>query len=329
MSEFAPLTAADVGRRVTVRHRLVDEHGDPALSDVLGLLESAADDVLVVRRKDNTLVAVPRANVTAVRRVPDAPAHRVGLPARSWTDEQIESISWQGWPGLEVKRLGEWVLRAAGGFTGRANSALPLGDPGCSRSAAVEAVTRFYGQRSLRPLFQVPLPLCQELDSELATLGWNARTEVDVLVADLAAVLQQSPANDSLPPVRFSRSPEAEWLAAYHYRGWPIPGHAGDVLAAGTQPVFASVIDEDQRAIAIARGALLDGWVGVTAVEVAAGQRRRGLGAHVMRELLGWAERSGARHAYLQVTTDNVDAQRLYGRMGFDRHHSYHYREAP
>ena len=34
-----------------------------------------------------------------------------------------------GWPPLERGELGGWMLRAAGGFTGRANSVLPLGDP--------------------------------------------------------------------------------------------------------------------------------------------------------------------------------------------------------
>ena len=34
------------------------------------------------------------------------------------------------WRGTEEEWLGEWLLRAADGFTGRANSALPLGDPG-------------------------------------------------------------------------------------------------------------------------------------------------------------------------------------------------------
>ncbi len=35
-----------------------------------------------------------------------------------------------GWRAPEEERLGDWLLRAADGFTGRANSALANGDPG-------------------------------------------------------------------------------------------------------------------------------------------------------------------------------------------------------
>ena len=42
----------------------------------------------------------------------------------------LELLAARGWRGTEEARLGDWLLRAGGGFTGRANSALALGDPG-------------------------------------------------------------------------------------------------------------------------------------------------------------------------------------------------------
>ena len=53
------------------------------------------------------------------------------------------------WQGAEQSRLGGWVLRAAGGFTGRANSALPLGDPGMPAERAVAEVQAWYCRRRL------------------------------------------------------------------------------------------------------------------------------------------------------------------------------------
>ena len=44
--------------------------------------------------------------------------------------EALERAAARHWQAPETERLGEWLLRAAAGFTGRANSALPLGDPG-------------------------------------------------------------------------------------------------------------------------------------------------------------------------------------------------------
>ena len=43
---------------------------------------------------------------------------------------ELERVAAAHWRGTEQEWLGEWLLRAADGFTGRANSALPLGDPG-------------------------------------------------------------------------------------------------------------------------------------------------------------------------------------------------------
>ncbi len=237
-------------------------------------------------------------------------------------------MAWQGWPGLEQERLGGWVLRAAGGFTGRANSALPLADPGTTRERAIAHVHDFYQARGLRPRFQVPTPLATDLDRYLADHGWELVDLVDVLTADVERVLTGTSPVVGVPAVVLDAEPDDAWMAQYHYRGGSLPDQARDVLLAGSGPVFASVRDAGE-VLAIARGAVGEGWVGITAVEVGERARRQGLGTHVMRELLGWAGRRGARHAYLQVAHDNLPAQRVYGRMGFVRHHGYHYRLAP
>src|SRR5258708_19739629 len=54
--------------------------------------------------------------------------------------EELEAAAAQGWRPLEEERLGDWRLRAAEGFTGRANSALAIRDPGLSLAAATDAV---------------------------------------------------------------------------------------------------------------------------------------------------------------------------------------------
>ncbi|MFD0595838.1 hypothetical protein ACFQZ4_28950 [Catellatospora coxensis] len=48
-----------------------------------------------------------------------------------------------------VEELGAWRLRAAGGYTGRANSALPVGDPGLPLPEAIDAVVAFYRRQGL------------------------------------------------------------------------------------------------------------------------------------------------------------------------------------
>jgi N-acetylglutamate synthase len=41
----------------------------------------------------------------------------------------LERLAARSWRGLEEQWHGDWLLRAGGGFTGRANSVLVVGDP--------------------------------------------------------------------------------------------------------------------------------------------------------------------------------------------------------
>lgn len=67
---------------------------------------------------------------------------------------QLEQVAAGLWRAPVSGRLGSWLLRAADGFTGRANSALPLGDPGVPLPAAVAAVSDWYRTRGLPPMAQ-------------------------------------------------------------------------------------------------------------------------------------------------------------------------------
>ena len=52
------------------------------------------------------------------------------LGVMSVTIAELETVAALGWRAPQEEPLGGWLLRAAGGFTGRANSALAAGDTG-------------------------------------------------------------------------------------------------------------------------------------------------------------------------------------------------------
>jgi ribosomal protein S18 acetylase RimI-like enzyme len=106
---------------------------------------------------------------------------------------------------------------------------------------------------------------------------------------------------------------------------------AREVLTRAEDVTFASVRLTPAPAplAAVARGAVSDGWLGVTAVTVDERHRRRGLATAVMSALQGWAAGRGATSVYLQVLADNAPALALYRRAGFIEHHRYHYRRRP
>lgn len=71
----------------------------------------------------------------------------------------LETTAAGGWRAPQEERLGGWLLRAAEGFTGRANSALAAGDPGLPLASAVPAVCAWYAARGLPPMIAVPFPM--------------------------------------------------------------------------------------------------------------------------------------------------------------------------
>jgi GNAT superfamily N-acetyltransferase len=320
----APLASwsADVGRRVTLRRRV-----GGGLADVVGVVESVTDQVRI-RRRDRTLVDVAPGDVVSAR-VVTPPRQRLTTAAEV-TDLVLERVAAHGWRPLERVDLGLWRLRAAHGFTGRANSVLPLGDPGRPLPQAVSDATDWYQARRLVPTFQVPLPLAVDLDRQLAGAGWELTDPVDVLVADLDPVRQACASIGSAPAeVRLADTPDDQWLATYRYRGGELPAEARSVLLNAAAPIFASAVAPAGATVAVGRAVVTGQWVGLTAVDVVPTARRRGLATAVADALLQAATDRGARHVYLQVAADNHAAQSLYRRLGFTRHHGYHYRRRP
>jgi GNAT superfamily N-acetyltransferase len=265
------------------------------------------------------------------------------------TITEIERAAAAHWRGTEEWWLGDWLLRAAEGFTGRANSALPLGDPGLPLDEAVAAVTQWYRARGLPPMIAVPTRVeadpggqhnhgqhnhgqhnrGQDLDNHLSELQWLTRAAPALVM--LAGLPLGVPAA-RLPPGRAVTAtpvPDDAWAARYHYRGQDhLPPVARKVLTSAEEQSFLSIRDGDE-VLAIARLSIANGWAGITAVEVSPAHRRQGLGAAITAAACLQAARHGPRNVFLQVAVDNAPARALYERLGFRSSHRYHYRVAP
>ncbi|MFE3428779.1 GNAT family N-acetyltransferase [Streptomyces sp. NPDC059171] len=319
------ITPADVGKRVSVRRRTDGGGTGVEFTDAVGVLTSWQSGVVSITRKSGESVHIVESSLVAGKVVPAAPARRRG-PAASF--EELAAVTARAWQPVESEALGDWRLRAAGGFTRRANSVLPLGDPGLPLGEAFGRVRRWYGERDL-PAYIQPATgaegaqevLCAELERH----GWRREVSAEVRIAALAPVGDREA---EVSAVRLSREPDAAWLARYQRFSTPGP-HVLRVLGSGPSVWFASVPGSGDAPDAIGRCVVDGRWAGFMAVEVAPAQRRRGLATTVMTALARRALDEGASAAWLQVEEDNEGARALYDGMGFTDHHRYHhYRSA-
>jgi N-acetylglutamate synthase len=225
----------------------------------------------------------------------------------------LEVVAARGWPAPETAGLGGWLLRAGEGWTRRANSALLAGDPGVPLPEALDRVRAWYAERGLTPRLAIPLPALADVDRAAAGLGWVGEIACDVLTAPV------TPAPPD-PGVRLAPEPDAGWTATYRAR--TVPPVGVQILTAPEAVAFGSIVDGG-RTVAIGRGVVVDGWLGVAAMEVLPEHRRRGLASRMLRGLLAWGAGRGATRCYLQVESGNKPAIALYTGLGFTRHHRY------
>lgn len=283
-----------IGSRVSIRYR----EPDGGHTDVIGYLIADGPGI-TVRAKDAT-VAISPADVVAVRELS-------AVPVRNSAIRALEHAAALAWPGTEQHWCDGWLLRAAGGYTSRANSAVPLDFS--SSIADLPAIVEWYARRDLPPLLALP--------DRLLPVRTAGTKHTRVMVREL---------EPGRPPqqIALRSAPDAQWLACYQR---DVPAAVLTAVVDG-EVCFASI-----EGVAVGRGALTaapDGtrWLGIAAVRVAEGRRRQGHARAVCAALQDWGIRAGAQRAYVQVLDDNRPAITLFTALGFGLHHHHRYVDA-
>ena len=318
MTADDPLAHAAVGQRWVVRHRLPDG----SATDVVGWLDVLAPGHLHLSTPDGRVHVVERVDVVVARRAPAAPG---GPPPERTSAEELEGHALHGWLALH-EPLGGWTLRAGGGFTGRANSCLAVGDPGMPVAEAAARIREFAARHGIEARAQVVTG--SDPEAGLRGLGWvDGYVPTDVLAVRLADFL-----GTATPPagVRVTEQLEVPWWDAYAESrpNDADPGLLRLILAGNPPRAFGSAGDAEAP-LAIGRGHLSGDWLGYAALWTRPEHRRQGWASGIMVALGHWAARRGARYAYLQVASANEQARVAYERLGFRPHHHYRYLVPP
>ncbi|MBV9921749.1 MAG: GNAT family N-acetyltransferase [Pseudonocardia sp.] len=324
-----------VGRRVVVRHRVGDR-----LTDAVGELSASGPELVVRTRRGPVRVA--RAAVTAVRAIPPAPPRRASLSAVA----RLEELCADAWPALVDERLGAWRLRAADGFTGRANTALAIGSPGMPVPAALGVVRAFAERHGIASRVQVPVG--SPWDRAVASQGWEldvghaAGALVSVQVVDLTKIPPPVGA-DGLParadghpagadaPRTEAGAPTAAWWQLV-LGGPPTPAQrhvlAGPPTGSCAETSALALVCA-HRLVGAVRVASVADHLHLSVMTVDPTVRRQGHGSALLRAAAAWGRARGARWGVLQVAAHNSAALALYARSGWTEHHRYRYLVPP
>jgi len=301
-----------IGKRVTIR--LHDPEG--GYRDIVGTLNS----LTTLTRRDGTIATFDPATVAYWREI-QSKTHIVGQGAPlSLRIREMEIAANATWRAKEEVALGGWLLRASGKFTLRANSVLPLGEPpygnpGIEIEKAINEVVEFYLSRKLTPVFHIPLPTYRELDFLLESRGWQLKSNVHVMVADIAPKEITEVKSEEWS---VSIKPSAQWLALQHDE--PLLELMSSSPAAYIQCCV------NGHVVAVARCGRSEDWAVLSRLYVDPELRGKGLGYRALALLLNEAAKEGATKALLQVDSGNTTAISMYEKLGFTYHHTYLYR---
>ena len=243
-------------------------------------------------------------------------------PTLEW---RVEETCLNAWPALREVLLDGWLLRFSGGLTRRANSANPLRPV---RRVDLVACAALYRRLGLRTIFRV-LSLNDPLVDEcLAEAGYTDEGESCVLYG---AIEDVEAARD--PEVRLLDQPTPEWFAAMA----ALQKHSSEQAATYRQivgqlaiPTAFAVLSDEGDTVALAYGALHNGFLCYESVITDSRRRRQGYGRRIITTLAAWAHERGAVGACLEVETVNTPARALYDALGLKTElYRYHYRREP
>ncbi len=235
----------------------------------------------------------------------------------------IQSLEIAAWPDLDHAPLGDWRLRYARGFSGRANSATALHDGATLSDADIDAIEDFYRARNLPALIRLTPFVDTGLDGRLADRGYATKSASDYRLTSL-----KGPRGFE-PGLMHTDTPTRAWIDDFGRLNGRTDFNPETMVAMleriEARATFASLIEDGHR-VAVGMGVLHDGLMEVQSIAVTATLRNRGLGRRLVGGLLAWGCSNGADAAILSVEATNDPAIRLYTSLGFEKTAGYHYR---
>lgn len=225
------------------------------------------------------------------------------------------------WPAPSTLLIGDWVIRMANGYSGRANSASPLRDGADLDDATLDLVEGLYRAEGLAPCVRLTPLATPPLRGRLLARGYSVKDASFGMVATTRPF-----ASAGVDGLSIASRPGDAWLDAISRFQIPSkrnPAHLGAIVRNIRLPAAFATLAHDGGPAAFGMSVVERGMAEIGSVMVDEALRGRGLGRRLVAALMGWAAGQGAETAFLQVDQANQPAIALYRSMGYETAYAY------
>jgi ribosomal protein S18 acetylase RimI-like enzyme len=224
------------------------------------------------------------------------------------------------WPAPATLMVEGWVVRFAGGYSGRANSASALKAGATLSEEALALIEALYGQAGLPPCIRLTPLTPAGMSRRLSARGYRLRDVAIGLVAPLADI--SPPAS----PLRIEPCATPEWIgcvSALQVEGKRDPDKLAAIVCGIRMPAAFATLAANGAPAALGIGVAERGMAEIGSIIVDPMRRGQGHGRALVQGLMGWARDRGCHAAFLQVEAGNAPAIGLYRSLGFRPAYAY------
>lgn len=236
------------------------------------------------------------------------------------TDPRYYGVVDGTWPPAAKRDLGPITLRQGQGGGSRVSAATANGPVSSDEIAAAEDAMRAMGQD---PLFMIR-DGDEALDTQLEALGYVVKDPVNIWSCP-PALLTDIP----IPRVTTFCVWEPLEIQREIWAAGGIGPERMAVMERAKGPKTALLGRYNDKPAGTGFVAIHDGVAMIHALEILPHQRRKGMGAWMVRQAAFWAVEQGAHELALVCTKANAGANGLYASLGMTHVGQYHYRHKP
>lgn len=240
----------------------------------------------------------------------------------------LEHYAANALPASFTEFIDGWRLRYSYGVTRRANSVLAETHEG-DLEDKLDSVENFYNRFNAKPRFQLcPASQPSDLNDVLQKRGYAKVSGAKVQTLELA----HAKFDADISKVQLIDEPNDEWFAVYRAVE-KADAHKEKIrtqMLQCIQPKAAfALLRLDNEPAVVGLGVFENGYTGIFNMATLQNFRGRGGASTILAALAKWGREQNGHTLYLQVSEENVTAQRVYEKIGFRTLYSYWYLEAP